>query len=84
MHQKTPAFLIKCCHNKDLNVIVLRISVKKSNSRNGSTRSTRPELSGLAQGGWVRQAPFFALKNRASQGRHHKLGLPAIGGQDWV
>jgi len=30
MHQKTPVFLIKYCHNKDLNVIGLRIQNKIS------------------------------------------------------
>jgi len=32
MHQKTPVSLLKYCHNKDLNEIGLRISVKKSKS----------------------------------------------------
>jgi hypothetical protein len=32
MHQKTPVFLIKYCHNKDLKKIELRISVKNSKS----------------------------------------------------
>jgi len=30
MHQKTPVFFIKYCHNKELNVIGLRITAKKS------------------------------------------------------
>jgi len=32
MHQKTPVFLAKYCHNKDLNEIEPRISAKNSKS----------------------------------------------------
>jgi hypothetical protein len=32
VHQKTPVFLLKYCHNKDLKEIELRISVKNSKS----------------------------------------------------
>jgi hypothetical protein len=41
MHQKTPVFLIKYCHNKDLKKIELRISVKISESEAQRPKFTR-------------------------------------------
>ena len=32
MHQKTPVFLLKCCHNKDLKKMNHRFSAKNSKS----------------------------------------------------
>jgi hypothetical protein len=42
VHQKTPVFLLKYCHNKDLKEIELRISVKKFEIRSAKAKIHPP------------------------------------------